>query len=283
MYKVWLGSLLLFFVFTYSFAQDRSETVLIKRMIVACESVKSSKFTMVSTERMPNGKFEVSEILAKVKYNPKSVYLYMVKPNVGSEALWIKSGPDSKVLISPGGFPYVNVRFNPHSSLLRQDSHHTIEEIGFEQVSSMIRYYSQQMGDKFYQYLTIKDTVSWDNHSCIQIEYDYPGFAYFDYTVKKGETITSIAARYFLNDYAVLQANPSVRHFDSVKPGQVIKVPNFYCRKIVFFIDKLTFLPLKQVIYDQKGLFEQYEMKSFILNPSFLPEEFTEGYKDYKF
>jgi outer membrane lipoprotein-sorting protein len=44
-----------------------------------------------------------------------------------------------------------------------------------------------------------------------------------------------------------------------------------------------TWLPLKQLIYDSKGLYEKYEMKSFMLNPPFSDAEFTPEYKDYKF
>ena len=275
---------LLFILLTHVvFGADRPEAVLVKKMISACENVKSARFTMLQTERLPSGKFSISEVLAKVQYNPKKVYLYMVKPNAGAEALWINDRPDAKVLISPGGFPYVNIRFNTHSSLLREDGHHTIEEIGFEQIAAMIRYYSGKMGDGFYKYLSIDDTLTWDNHTCIQITYDYKEYALTNYTVQKGETITSIAAKYFLNDYAVLMANPSVKNYESVKAGQIIKLPNFYCRRLTFLIDKTSFLPIKQTIFDTKGFFEQYEIKSLILNPAFVPDEFSEGYKDYKF
>ena len=56
-----------------------------------------------------------------------------------------------------------------------------------------------------------------------------------------------------------------------------------FARKIVFYVDLQSHLPLVQEIYDEKGFFEKYEYKSFVLNPAFDPQEFTSEYKDYGF
>ena len=77
--------------------------------------------------------------------------------------------------------------------------------------------------------------------------------------------------------------NPSIDGFDNVRSGQVIKIPNFYCRMIEFYIDKVSWLPLRQLISDQKGLYEKYEMKSFLLNPVFKTDEFSPEFGEYKF
>jgi len=49
------------------------------------------------------------------------------------------------------------------------------------------------------------------------------------------------------------------------------------------YIDKTNYLPVVQIIYDDKGLFGQYEYNSLIVNPVFAPDEFTSKFKDYKF
>ena len=77
----------------------------------------------------------------------------------------------------------------------------------------------------------------------------------------------------------------SIRHlgFDNVFAGQSIKIPNFYCRKIELYIARVNWLPLRQLISDQNGLYEKYEMKSFLLNPVFKTGEFSPEFEEYKF
>ena len=77
--------------------------------------------------------------------------------------------------------------------------------------------------------------------------------------------------------------NPSVKDYEDVHEGQIIRVSNYYNRKIEFYIDRNTWLPLRQMIYDQKGLYERYEVKNFIWNPVFKADEFSRENKEYKF
>ena len=72
-----------------------------------------------------------------------------------------------------------------------------------------------------------------------------------------------------------------MKNFTSVKAGQVIKVPITYAKRIVVYIDKLTYLPIYQELYDTKGLMATYEYHNLVVNPVIAPEEFTKGYKDY--
>lgn len=45
-------------------------------------------------------------------------------------------------------------------------------------------------------------------------------------------------------------------YFDILKPGQVIKVPNYYAKTVVMYIDQFYFLPIGVKVYDDKSLFE---------------------------
>ena len=56
-----------------------------------------------------------------------------------------------------------------------------------------------------------------------------------------------------------------------------------YAKKSVVYIDRINYLPLKQEMYDDKGLFEKYEFLNLKINPTIYEEEFTEGFKDYNF
>ena len=282
MMRIKVLTLLLFLFSISALAQERQAKALIRKMLLACEEIKTAKFILTSTERELSGKTEVSEMIIKLQAEPLKIYLYMLHPHAGAECICRKD-ESFKVHVNPNGFPYINLKLNPYNSLLRQDSHHIIPEIGFDYMASMTRFYISKMGEAFFKYLHITDTILWDNRSCVVLTFDFTPFQYIDYVVKQNETLTTIAAQFHISDYMLLKNNPKVKDYDSVKPGQVIKVPNFYNKKIVFYIDRLNFLPLAQTIYDENGMLEKYEMKSFVLNPDIHQEEFLPDFPGYGF
>ena len=135
-------SLLSFFP---AFSQDHHAKVLLKKMLDACDAVKSAKFILKSTEKELNGKMEESEIIIKLQVEPVRIYLYMLHPHAGAECLWKKGEMSNKVLVNPNGFPFINLKLSPYNSLLRQDSHHLVPEVGFEYITSMTKFYMNKM------------------------------------------------------------------------------------------------------------------------------------------
>ncbi|MCX6291226.1 MAG: LysM peptidoglycan-binding domain-containing protein [Bacteroidetes bacterium] len=273
------------FVFFSSlvFSQDQQAKLLMKKMLDACDAVKSARFVLKSAEKELNGKIQESEMIIKMQTSPLKIYLYMIRPHAGAECLWRNGEISNRVLVNPNGFPYINLKLGLYNSLLRQDSHHLVSELGFEYLASMTKYYQNKMGDSFFNYLKITDTLQWDNRTCYELTFDYTPFQYSNYTVKLNETLTTIGNQFHISDYVLLHHNPKVKDYDAIQPGQVIQVPNFYNRKVALYVDRNTFLPLVQITYDEKGLLEKYEMKSFVLNPGLQPEEFTASYSAYGF
>jgi outer membrane lipoprotein-sorting protein len=81
----------------------------------------------------------------------------------------------------------------------------------------------------------------------------------------------------------IMEINEDVDDYNDVSAGQIIKIPNAYARKTLLCIEKKTNLPLLQAMYDEKGLFAQYEFYNVQVNPSITEAEFTRDYKDYDF
>lgn len=278
------GFLFFFFlIYAYAHAQTRPERLVFEKMHTSCRIVKSASFLLCSSERMRDGLMSSSEMQVKLQMIPHQLYLLAKKPNSGLEVLWSPLRYAGKMLINTNGFPYISLKLSPNSSLVRKNTHHTVAEIGFRYLSNLIDYYSAFYGERFYNYLEIKDTVWVDGKSCIRLHLDFKDYDYFLYTVKKGENVTSIARDHYLNDFSVLLMNERIIDYDDVKPGQVIRLPNFYSRKFEFYIDRNTWLPLTQMIYDTVGLYEKYELKNFKLNCTFDPAEFSPEYKGYGF
>ena len=52
---------------------------------------------------------------------------------------------------------------------------------------------------------------------------------------------------------------------------------------MILHIDQETMLPVTMKIFDEKGLYEQYEYKNVSINPVLQEKEFTSGYESYGF
>jgi outer membrane lipoprotein-sorting protein len=271
------------FISFSAFSQDGQSKVLVKRMLEACDAVKSAKFVLRSVEKGKDGRMATSEMIIKMQTRPTKIYLYMIRPHPGAECLWKNGEASNRVLVNPNGFPYINLKLGLYNSLLRQDSHHLVSDLGFDYLTSMTKYYMNKMGESFFNYMKITDTLQWDNRTCYELTFDYTPFKFLDYTMKTDETLTTIANEFHISDFVLLKHNPKIKDYDVSKPGQVIKVPNFYNRKVVLYLDRNNFLPLVQITYDENGLLEKYEMSSFMLNPDIQPEEFTSSYSTYGF
>ena len=260
-----------------------NKKIILSKMMSACEQLGSASFILNTTERVKNGAIEKGEIFVKLQHEPLRMYLHMYAPRKGVEILYRKGEWNNDLYISPHSFPYINLKLNPNNMLVRASSHHTVCDIGFDYLMTMIGHYKSAMGEKLYDYLVIGDTVSFDLHRCVKLEFDYPDFCYKVQTAKAGENLVDIACRNYVNEYMIVCANKDVDDINDVKAGQQLRIPSMFGRKIIFYVDLKTMLPLMQEIYDENGFFERYEYKSFVLNPAFDPAEFTADYKDYGF
>jgi len=264
-------------------AQDKNVQEVISKMLSACDNLKTASFVLKSTEKMKNGTYHVSEIIVKLQRNPLKVYVYCVDPNPGAEALWRTNEIDNRVLINPNGFPFFNLKLNTRNPLLRKGQHHTIEEIGFDYIANVFRHYIGKYKEELYKNFSLGGTETFDSRNCIVLTYDNQSFAYQNYAVRVGESVTGIAKSNFVSDFMLLCVNKELKNYDAVKPGQVIKLPATYGKKIVLYLDKINYLPILQMIFDEKGLYEKYEFNSFVLNPPFDADTFNPKNDEYGF
>jgi hypothetical protein len=153
--------------------------------------------------------------------------------------------------------------------------------MGFGHLYNILRGYESKEHLVFFQKLHL--SKSGDDKADLILEIRNNAFGYMNYKVLKGETLTTIAEKFLLNDQMLLELNPECDYYDDVRPGQVISIPNSFGKRIIFHIDRKTGLPLKQIIYDDKGLFSKVEFTSFVLNPVFSEKEFTKDFPGYGF
>ncbi len=253
---------------------------ILEKSFKAIREVKSLKYHLKIIERGKKG-FNYYESAVKFNKNPRQIYLYIK----GIEVLYLEGKNNNKALVNPGGFPYITLNLDPMGDLMRQDQHHTLNEMGYDYFSSVIQQTLKKVDrDHFDEYFKLLGEEKVNNRFCYKILVNNKDFAYKDYTVQPGESITSIARKFYVSEYMILERNPKFKdYFDPLKKGQVIKVPNSYCRSVVLYIDKFYFVPISVRVIDDKGLFEEYNYHFLQVNPKFEDGEFTRTYKDYKF
>lgn len=259
--------------------QEKSAKEIILKMINSIEEVKSLKYNLKITERGKKG-YNYYQSSVKLNRKPRMLYLYIK----GIQVLWVQGTNKGKALVDPNSFPYINLNLDPMGSLMRQDQHHTINEMGFDYFGKVIEYSMNKVGDKFDQYFSYEGEERVNNRPCYKIVINNKDFGYTNYTVGEGESITSIARKFYVSEYMILEQNPKFNdYFDELKKGAVIKIPTWYAKNVTIYVDQLYYLPVGTKIFDDKGLFEEYNYHNLFVNPKFEENEFTRDYKDYSF
>ena len=199
--------------------------------------MKTSSFVLDIQERI-KGKFRFDEYVVKLNANPYKAYAYSVNPNPGAEGLLNKGENDDKAYINPNRFPFITLSLNPYSMLLRKNHQYTIWQLGFNFVHELLRSYVRKYGDGFYGNLRLDPDTTSKGRRFFQLVIDQNDFHLDDYIVQPGENMVNIGQKLLVNDYMILEANPKFKHFDDVKAGDVIKVPNAFGKKLFCMLTK---------------------------------------------
>lgn len=252
---------------------------IVTKTLQSIKEVKGLKYHLKITERGKKG-FNYYESSVKFHRNPRQIYLYIK----GIEVLWVQGTNDGKALVKPNSFPYFNLNLDPMGNLMRQDQHHTLNEMGYDYFASIIQHSVDRLGDRFYDNFTMEGEERINNRPCYKIVINNKDFGYRDYVVGENESITSIARKFFIAEYMILEKNPKFKdYFDILKKGEVIKIPTWYCKSVVMYVDQLYYLPISMKVSDERGLFEEYNYHFLQVNPKFENGEFTRTFPGYGF
>lgn len=264
-------------------AQEYSFIELFQMMDSSITANTELEFTFLKEERIEET-YEYSTSEVKVQnIDQFCVYMKSNTPREGLEILYREGENDGDVLINTNSFPYININLDPMGDLIRIDQHHTIHDLGFFTIQGIVKNFIESLGDSLEKYIKRYPDYSWDGIDCYKILVDYTDYTYFEYTVQEGEDVDDIADRFHVNAYMILEKNDDLDDYDDVDEGDVILIPNLYAKKCEILLDKETFLPIRQIIYDEKGLYEKFEYKNVNVNPNFEVDEMQENYLMYGF
>jgi len=251
---------------------------LIDKIFDAVDNVKTLKYSLQCNERI-KGRMQHTESKVKLQIAPRKLYLNIR----GVEVLWIQGQNNGDALVNPNAFPYMNLNLDTYGSLMRKDQHHTIHEMGYQYLADILKDGLRRAGDNLDKYFKVLGDEKYNGRDCYKLSISFPDFAWVNYTIKKGENLTTLCRRLRISEYMVLENNPKIGWYNDVKEGQVIKIPNAYAKMTLLLIDKEYLLPVNNKVFDDKGLYETYEYYDLQVNPTIAPEEFTKTFKGYNF
>jgi hypothetical protein len=277
-FVIFISSAILLFAFQ---PYNQDNLTYITNSCAAVRKVQTLSFLLEKRERI-NGVLIEQRNNVKFQKKPLKVYMKQDFPNKGMEVLFVENTNNNKLAINPNGFPWVTLNLDPFNNKVRQNQHHTIYEAGFEYVVTMVETLLNKHKD-IAANVKLDGTVVWDNRECHKIIVNNPHFKYIDYTVKPNETLNTIAKAKGIGAYMIMDKNPTIKDYEAVKAGQVIKIPTEYALKFIFYLDKQNLMPVVIKVYDDLGLYEEYKYSKLQINPKFDSQEFTKTYQQYKF
>lgn len=254
--------------------------MLLTKMQYAIVTLKTAEYTLVKNERL-NGKMRKGSLDVHLNTNPLKVYIKITAPDEDkdTEILYVAGERGGDILVNPNSVPF-NVNLSPYSSRVTANDHHTVLESGFEYIKNILTQMKKDYSTKINDYCTLTETT-WNGKPVHKLEINFSDFKYVPYTVQAGEDLYKIARKKFISEYMVKEVN-GLKNYD-VKAGTVIKIPNVYAKRTIFYFDKANYLPVYQQLYDDKGLFEEYSIVNLKINPKFPAGEFTKDFDGYGF
>ena len=253
---------------------------IILEMLDSIKKIKTEEFKIKASERI-NENLIFAESQIKINFNPKKIYFN--SPISGIEMLWVEGTNKGNALIHTRTLPFMNLDLDPYGSIMRKDEHHTIFELGTPFIGNIVAKTILQSPKDFDKHFKYAGMIKWNNTDCFQVIIEYPEYKYIEYTTLKGESVTSISEKLNTSDFKIRYKNDLSSYFGTIKEGKKLFIPIPYSNKVIMYIDIHTSIPVKVMVYDETGLFEDYEFYNIKINPSFAPDEFSKHFEGYGF
>ena len=254
-----------------------------QQMFSTVKSIKSIQYTFESKERLRNGKMHVERSLFKLNMSPFKLYVYQYVPKPGLQCIYVEGTNNGKIKVSPNSFPWVKLNLDPEGELMLQDRHHTIFDAGFTYTASLLEYLLNKYQSQKESVIKYSGTLKIQGEDCYYLIFTNPNYKLITYVTQANETPISIAKKFHLNFYSILEDNPSLKGLNPIKTGTKITIPNDYASKMEILVNKEKLYPIYLKIYDDKGVYEEYNFQQVILNPVFTDLDFSETNPAYKF
>ena len=252
-------------------------------MFKESEKIERMEFIMSKKERI-EGKLVFQESEVKLNRRPLKLYTRQISPKEGLEVMYCEGLNNEKALVNPNGFPWFTLKLEPEGSVMRKAQHHTILNSGYDYLISILKHLFDKYGNQTRSKVRHMGMSKWQGHSCHVILFENPDFKHVKYRVKENETLLNICDRQKISEYMVMELNPSIDDLDhEFEPGDELIIPNDYSPKMMLYVDRERLIPLMFKVYDEKGLYEQFEYTNVVIDPVFSDSDFDPDNEAYDF
>lgn len=262
-------------------AQDA--VAIIDKMRASIRSMNQSTFDLRSKERF-GSKYVYKKMRFHMQERPKKVYMKDMEKGV--ELLYVDGWNKNKGYINPNGFPWINLSLSVFDSKVVSENHHTIHDAGLGFVNVLLDGFESTVvkaGKSRNTLYSYQGEVTFNNRPCYKIYIMPPvEFKYRSYTTTRDQNLLQLSRRVVASDYLIKEKN-NVSYSRTIRKGTTLSIPSAYAKKVIVYIDKQSYMPVVQMLYDERGLFEKYEYTNIKRNPKFSSKEFTTDCESYGF
>jgi hypothetical protein len=272
--------LLIYVVFTgFRSSSELKPARILLQMYDSIRNIRTLRYHTSAIERIDKNFLSANSEI-RIQTHPRKVYFK--NPVKKIEVLYNAEHSAHKAIVKANVFPYMPMQLDPTGALMRRNQHYTIHELGFEfigkSIALTIKKDREGLGNFTYHGKSLKN-----GYNCYLLEYENKNYTYVDYRVGEKESASLIAYRLCVNDYLLRHRNDLLNDFSYLKKGRILKVPSLYCKKAVVYIDDRLMLPVSISLYDDHGLFENYEFTGIEINKPFREKEFSRDFEEYGF
>jgi hypothetical protein len=226
----------------------------VNHILIAANKVNTISYKIANCERI-NGELKCGSQNVIMQKSPFNCRITFLTPKKGDQVVFNENSSKEATYI-PIGFPYIDLSLDPMGSMMREDNHHTIFELGYTFFSDLIGYYYSVKQESF----SLTDV----NSSTVKLTSQISDFKYVKYAVTKSESVRDFAKRKMISEHHIYEKNNEKRR---LKKGETIFIPINYYKKIEIEVSKNTHLPNKITVYDDKGVFEKYTFSNVNMSP----------------
>ncbi|MFM2226130.1 MAG: hypothetical protein RJA07_2332 [Bacteroidota bacterium] len=252
---------------------------ILDKMLNAVKNHTSACYTIDTYERLMNkATLQHGKSFTKESVNPIKLYLKILDESAnGTELIYIENENNNKVRVNAGKWIPV-LKLSPYNSMILKDQHHTLFSAGFGFLYRIMLNAKQTSINNFDSVFVYQGDVIWNGINCYKLQLTDKNWKRIYYQPKKGETALSIGKKFLIPEYSIMEWNKNISSIvDNIDDKQII-ICTSYAKKAILYIDKNNFFPVFQEMYDDKGLFERYEITNLKVNPTFTANDFKETF-----
>jgi hypothetical protein len=244
--------------------------------------IKTIRLTMLMKEKV-NEDYIFKKADFKIAYNPFQLYLKQGYPNEGLEILYNEGENEGKAIVNRNALAFSVLHLDPTGNIIRRNHHHSIFKAGISYMLEVFEHLYTKYEPASENVWKYEGLVKYADIICHKITFKSPDFKFIPYLIQEGETLEEISRKYYISDYMIYEKNPSIKSFESLKPGMNISIPTDYGKKIILYIHKQNLLPVGVKIFDEEGLYEEYTYLNVQVNPQYSPLDFDVNNPSYGF